>query len=507
MDAVSCKNTKDKDKEKEKEKDKCTSLNDKNVSGNDNQKEKDGDNDRKGDDWGNKHDNKNDNNNNESKTKENNSNSSINSHYTYDELSACETIMNESLAFSCDMSFLVVPFIWPCEGALLDYDVNKIQETKCCQLFLAFVKRLHTLFGIIDFVGHGKGCTILLRTLEQIQRDRVEIIKNKSHVVCIAPDIVEKEFCKHVKSIQNNVKRVTLYVNTWDWRLFASKWWNWTDNRAGASIIVDNLELTKLDTIDTTKLLAGWFTGNHWYFTNQYFKNHIKQALSIIGGFARFDTETGGNNTMGNINNNDSAREYNPSSNSVNNNNNNTNNEHSNKVKHGGDGNGTGNGNGNNNFLGIEIGDVENRSTNDIIPMTPQQKVQFMRDQHNLSHFNTVNALNANEINANGHIRDASMSTHHNSSEIRENLADDDSGDNNNRKFKKSSKIRIDGNEVSDLSLTALDQQNDDGTPIENELGNLDISRSNDTVTPIAEMSFRSPNKNTNNSVSPNNTI
>ena len=67
-----------------------------------------------------------------------------------------------------------------------------------------------------------------------------------------------------------------------DWKLYASKWWNWTETRAGAAIVYER----NLDCIDTTKLLAGWFTGNHWYFSNKFFKNDIKQALSGVGGLA-----------------------------------------------------------------------------------------------------------------------------------------------------------------------------------------------------------------------------
>merc|ERR1712130_245293 len=77
------------------------------------------------------------------------------------------------------------------------------------------------------------------------------------------------------------VKRVTLYVNTWDWKLFSSKLWNWSHDRIGAMIMKEN----KFDCIDVTQLLSSWiWTSNHYYLTNKYFKMDIIQSLSKIGG-------------------------------------------------------------------------------------------------------------------------------------------------------------------------------------------------------------------------------
>jgi len=76
------------------------------------------------------------------------------------------------------------------------------------------------------------------------------------------------------------VKRITMYCNTWDWQLYLSKWFNWTETRAGASIVLQK----GLDCVDTTKLCAGWFSSNHYYLHSDQLKHDIIELLSVPGG-------------------------------------------------------------------------------------------------------------------------------------------------------------------------------------------------------------------------------
>lgn len=217
---------------------------------------------------------------------------------------AAEFIMNECIAFYCGLPYLVIPFIWPSEGTLFDYD-TELSENYCANEFVIFMKRIWSLFERIDFVAHGKGCNILLQALELcMSMDRNDIIQHSS-VICIAPDIPVSIFNQHLFNIQRNVRSINVYVNTWDWKLFSSKWWNWTENRAGAMLNVQHdghicssskakivdmengnqvFENSNVFIIDTTKLLSTWFGSNHYYLTNEFVKKDIIQLLSVVGG-------------------------------------------------------------------------------------------------------------------------------------------------------------------------------------------------------------------------------
>jgi len=199
--------------------------------------------------------------------------------YIYDELNAAESIMNECLQFYVNFPYVIVPFLWPSEGSLLSNDECVDAEKHCANELSTFTRRLWSQFEWIDIIGHGRGCNIVLSAMQMLLHEKCDVIKN-SHIICIAPDMESKKFIKHVQTLRDNVKRITLYVNTWDWKLYSSKWWNWSSDRAGASILVEK----GLDTIDTTDLLSEWFASNHYYLTNNDFQKDISQALSEFGG-------------------------------------------------------------------------------------------------------------------------------------------------------------------------------------------------------------------------------
>eukprot|EP00484_Ammonia_sp_Unknown_P029381 CAMPEP_0197031694 /NCGR_PEP_ID=MMETSP1384-20130603/10617_1 /TAXON_ID=29189 /ORGANISM="Ammonia sp." /LENGTH=565 /DNA_ID=CAMNT_0042461259 /DNA_START=25 /DNA_END=1722 /DNA_ORIENTATION=+ len=202
--------------------------------------------------------------------------------YAPDEPNAAQFVMDECMAFYADMPYLVIPFIWPCEGELLDYDVNIIAEEYCGAELANFIRRMWVLFERIDFVGHGKGCNILMRAIKLLKKQKPDVI-DMSHVVLIAADMDSTVFFEdYLEEIYRFVQRITVYVNTWDWKLFSSKLWNWSSQRVGAMLFDKE---SKVDCIDVTQLLSGWFmTSNHYYLTNKYFKLDVIQALSKVGG-------------------------------------------------------------------------------------------------------------------------------------------------------------------------------------------------------------------------------
>eukprot|EP01083_Nonionella_stella_P085876 238256_1 len=206
--------------------------------------------------------------------------------YAPDRMNAAQFVMDECLEFYADMPYLVIPFIWPCEGELLNYDVNIIAEEYCGTELATFIRRLWSLFERIDFVAHGKGCNILLRAIKLLKKEKPDVI-DMSHLVLIAADMDCNMFVNdYIDDIYRFVKRVTVYVNTWDWKLFSSKMWNWSNDRVGAMIMSETYDKAKkFDCIDVTQLLSGWFlTSNHYYLTNKYFKLDVIQALSKVGG-------------------------------------------------------------------------------------------------------------------------------------------------------------------------------------------------------------------------------
>ena len=163
----------------------------------------------------------------------------------------------------------------------MDYDINIIAEEYCGSELATFIRRMWSLFERIDFVAHGKGCNILMRAVKLLKKEKPDVI-DMSHVVLIAADMDSQVFMEdYLDEIYRFVKRITIYVNTWDWKLFSSKMWNWSSQRVGAMIMDDH----KFDCIDVTQLLSSWFTtSNHYYLTNKYFKLDVIQALSKIGG-------------------------------------------------------------------------------------------------------------------------------------------------------------------------------------------------------------------------------
>ena len=144
-----------------------------------------------------------------------------------------------------------------------------------------FIRRLWTLFERLDFVGHGKGCNILLRAMKLLKTEKPDVI-DMSHLVLVAADMDSTVFAeKYIDEVYRFVKRITIYVNTWDWKLWSQKYWNWSSERVGAKLMGGN---GKFDCIDVTQLIAGWFTSNHYYLTDPFFKLDLIQALSKVGG-------------------------------------------------------------------------------------------------------------------------------------------------------------------------------------------------------------------------------
>merc|ERR1711971_91374 len=144
-----------------------------------------------------------------------------------------------------------------------------------------FIRRLWTLFERLDFVGHGKGCNILLRAMKVLKADKPDVI-DMSHLVLIAADMDSTVFTEYyMNDIYRFVQRITLYVNTWDWKLYAAKYWNWSSERVGAAVMGGD---GKFDCIDVTQLVSSWFGSNHYYLKNRFFKMDLIQALSKVGG-------------------------------------------------------------------------------------------------------------------------------------------------------------------------------------------------------------------------------
>merc|ERR1719242_227713 len=152
--------------------------------------------------------------------------------YAPDDDSAAEFVLNECLDFYADLPYLVIPFIWPCEGQLVDYDsTGLIAEEYVAAELSQFIRRLWSLFERLDFVGHGIGANILLRALKLLKVEKPDVI-DLSHLVLIAADMDSTVFTEHyIDDIYRFVKRVTVYVNTWDWKLYAQKYWNWSSDR------------------------------------------------------------------------------------------------------------------------------------------------------------------------------------------------------------------------------------------------------------------------------------
>ncbi|ETO36319.1 hypothetical protein RFI_00745 [Reticulomyxa filosa] len=175
---------------------------------------------------------------------------------------AAQMVLNDSIQFYQYIDQIVIPFLWPTEGYLINNDEDyksKLAIQVAGHLLSQFVQRLHLYFEFIDFVGHSEGCSILCVALEQLIKTHNDICKNKSHVlskIFVSLFSILLSFC------------LILFV------------YNYYIDRAGHSLITAQ----GLDTIDVTEVTASWTGSNHYYLTDENVIRDVAEALSVDGG-------------------------------------------------------------------------------------------------------------------------------------------------------------------------------------------------------------------------------
>jgi esterase/lipase superfamily enzyme len=171
-----------------------------------------------------------------------------------------------------DMPFngALVAYCWPSQGGVFNYDDDEPINKASVNPFTEFLSTLRT--GVpaetrINIVVHSMGNRIVMESLSNLaeqQRLNPNNPKPFANVVLCAPDVGLGDFRKWAPGVVAQAERVTLYANSSDTALIASKGLH-AEHRAGDSeklAIADGIETIDCSRIDFT------FMGHSYYGSN-----------------------------------------------------------------------------------------------------------------------------------------------------------------------------------------------------------------------------------------------
>jgi esterase/lipase superfamily enzyme len=171
-----------------------------------------------------------------------------------------------------DMPFngALVAYCWPSQGGVFNYDDDEQINKASVAPFTEFLTTLRA--GVpaetrINIVVHSMGNRIVMESLSNLAEPRrldPNDRKPFTNVVLCAPDVGHGDFRKWASGVVAQAERVTLYANSSDTALIASKGLH-AEHRAGDSeklAIADGIESIDCSRIDFT------FMGHSYYGSN-----------------------------------------------------------------------------------------------------------------------------------------------------------------------------------------------------------------------------------------------
>lgn len=170
------------------------------------------------------------------------------------------------LAFDIPFNGAVCAYCWPTQGGVNHYSSDEPINKASVEPFLAYLKSLRK--GVpadtrIHIVVHSMGNRIVMDALDRLTPPENE--KPFSNLVLCAPDVGLQDFQLWAPGVVQQCDRVTLYANSGDSALIASKGLH-AEARAGDAedpVIVDGIE-----TIDCSRLDTG-FMGHSYYGSHE----------------------------------------------------------------------------------------------------------------------------------------------------------------------------------------------------------------------------------------------
>ena len=170
-----------------------------------------------------------------------------------------------------DMPFngAVVAYCWPSQCGVLNYEADEPINKASVSPFTQFLKTM--LAGVpketrINIVVHSMGNRIVMEALHNLPAPRGGNSANKSfaNVVLCAPDVGRNDFLDWAPGVVAQSDRVTLYANSSDTALIASKSLH-SEMRAGDAwvpLVVEGIETIDCSRIDLSLMGHSYYGSN-----------------------------------------------------------------------------------------------------------------------------------------------------------------------------------------------------------------------------------------------------
>lgn len=170
------------------------------------------------------------------------------------------------LAFDIPFNGAVCAYCWPSQGGVNNYRSDEPINRASVKPFLAYLKALRN--GVpadtrIHIVVHSMGNRIVMEALDRLESPSSE--KPFCNLVLCAPDVGVRDFQKWAPGVVEQCDRVTLYANSGDSALIASKSLH-SEARAGDA--EDPVIASGIETIDCSRLDTG-FMGHSYYGSHE----------------------------------------------------------------------------------------------------------------------------------------------------------------------------------------------------------------------------------------------
>ena len=159
----------------------------------------------------------------------------------------------------------IVSYCWPTQGGVLNYSDDEPVNKKSVGPFTEFLTTLRR--GVpaetrIHILVHSMGNRIVMESLHNLPAPSDN--KPFGHVVLCAPDVGRKDFLNWAPGVVAQSERVTLYANSSDTALIASKSLH-SERRAGDAdvpLVVKGIETIDCSRIDLTMMGHSYFSNN-----------------------------------------------------------------------------------------------------------------------------------------------------------------------------------------------------------------------------------------------------
>lgn len=192
---------------------------------------------------------------------------------------------------SLDMPFngAVVAYCWPSRGGLNSYDEDEAINHESVKPFTEFLQSLRASIPTdarIHLVVHSMGNRLVLKSLRDLPSNdsdsglRVSRRRPISNLVLCAPDVGLSDFQAWIPNVVPHCSRVTLYANSSDTALIASKSLH-AEPRAGDARFMPIVE--GVETIDCSRIDMS-FMGHSYYGSNPDVLTDLFVILRENGG-------------------------------------------------------------------------------------------------------------------------------------------------------------------------------------------------------------------------------